>query len=144
VRRFLSLLFALVTFGICSDLSAAEPETSAEWTLVSKSDNITIYRRPRAGPGHNESKVIGEFAAPIEIVHAVIDDVEAYSKFMPYTVECRVLKRDGDSVLTYQRISAPFVSDRDYTVRVRTTTKTGEGGTSYFSRWETENALGPA
>ena len=25
-----------------------------------------------------------------------------------------------------------------------TTTKTVEGGTSYFSRWETENALGPA
>jgi hypothetical protein len=143
VRSLLPLLFALVGCAVCTDLVAAESETSAGWTLISKSDNIVIYRRPRAGPGHNESKVIGEIAAPIEIVHAVIDDVESYPKFMPYTVECRVLKRDGDSVLTYQRISAPFVSDRDYTVRVRTTTKTGESGRSYFSRWETENALGP-
>ena len=63
---------------------------------------------------------------------------------MPYTVECRVLKREGDAVLTYQRLSAPLVSDRDYTLRVRTTSRTVEGGTSYLSRWETENALGPA
>jgi hypothetical protein len=143
VRSSLRLLLALVSCGVSANLIAAEPEASTGWTLVSTSDNIAIYRRPRAGPGHNESKVIGEIAAPIEIVHAVIDDVESYSKFMPYTVECRVLKRDGDSVLTYQRISAPFVSDRDYTVRVRTTTKSGESGTSYFSRWETENGLGP-
>jgi ribosome-associated toxin RatA of RatAB toxin-antitoxin module len=144
VRIFLCLLLALTSCWLCANIEAAEPEATAEWTLVSNSDNIAIYRRPRAGPGHNESKVIGEIAAPIAIVHAVIDDVEAYSKFMPYTVECRVLKREADGVLTYQRISAPFVSDRDYTVRVRTTTKTVEGGTSYFSRWETENALGPA
>ena len=123
---------------------AANAEPSDEWVLISKSDDIAIYRRPRSGPGHNESKVIGEIAAPAEVVHAVLDDIESYSKFMPYTVECRVLKRDADSVLTYQRISAPLVSDRDYTLRVRTTTKTVEGGKSYFSRWETENALGPA
>jgi ribosome-associated toxin RatA of RatAB toxin-antitoxin module len=144
VRNLLCLLFALASGWVCASLMAAEPDASDGWTLVSKSDNIAIYRRPRAGSGHNESKVIGEIAAPTEVVHAVIDDVESYSKFMPYTVECRVLKREGDGVLTYQRISAPFVSDRDYTVRVRTTSKTVEGGTSYLSRWETENALGPA
>jgi hypothetical protein len=54
-----------------------------------------------------------------------------------------VLKREGDSVLTYQRLSAPLVSDRDYTLRIRTTSKNVEGGTSYLSRWETENVLGP-
>jgi len=130
--------------GVCADLIAAEPEVSTDWSSVSNKENVAIYRRPRPGPGHNESKVVGEIAAPIAIVRAVIDDVESYAQFMPYTVECRVLKREADSVLTYQRISAPLVSDRDYTLRVRTTTKTAEGGTSYLSRWETENALGPA
>jgi ribosome-associated toxin RatA of RatAB toxin-antitoxin module len=143
-RNLRCFLFALTTCGIFPQLITAAPEASDGWTLVSNSDNILIYRRPRAGPGHNESRVIGEIAAPVEVVHAVIDDVESYSKFMPYTVECRVLKREGDDVLTYQRISAPLVSDRDYTVRVRTTAKTAEGGTSYFSRWQTENELGPA
>jgi len=124
---------------------AAEPEAiSGEWKLVSTGENVVIYRRPRPGPGHYESKAIGEIAASTAVVHAVIDDAESYSRFMPYTVECRVLKREGDSVLAYQRLAPPLVSDRDYTLRVRTTSKKVEGGTSYLSRWETENALGPA
>jgi hypothetical protein len=62
---------------------------------------------------------------------------------MPYTVECRVLKRDGNSVVAYQRISAPMTSDRDYTVRMRSSSKQVESGTTYSSRWEAENTLGP-
>jgi hypothetical protein len=120
----------------------AEPEAiSSEWKLVSNSDNVELYRRQRALS--NESKAIGEIAAPVEAVHAVIDDLESYPKFMPYTAECRVLKRERNSVLAYQRISAPLTSDRDYTVRVRTSSKPVQGGSSYSSRWETENGLGP-
>jgi ribosome-associated toxin RatA of RatAB toxin-antitoxin module len=123
---------------------AAEPETSpGEWKLVSTSDNVALYRRSRPGPGHYESKAIGEIAASTAVVRAVVDDVDSYPRFMPYTVECRVLKREGDSVLTYQRISAPLVSDRDYTLRIRTTARKVEGGTIYRSRWETENESGP-
>jgi ribosome-associated toxin RatA of RatAB toxin-antitoxin module len=76
-------------------------------------------------------------------VHAVLDDVESYSSFMPYTAECRVLKRDNDSVVAYQRISAPLASDRDYTVRVRSSSKKVEVGTSYLSQWNTDNPAGP-
>jgi len=82
-------------------------------------------------------------AAPAALVHAVIEDVESYASFMPYTAECRVLKRDGDSVVVYQRISAPLTSDRDYTVRVRSNSKTTDGRKVYSSHWETENAIGP-
>lgn len=143
-RNSLCLLAALISCCSHANLVATEPETApVEWKLVSTSDNVALYRRSRSGPGHYESKAIGEIAASTRVVHAVIDDVDSYSRFMPYTVECRVLKREGDSVLTYQRLSAPLVSDRDYTLRVRTTSKTVEGGTSYLSRWETENALGP-
>jgi ribosome-associated toxin RatA of RatAB toxin-antitoxin module len=142
--RLLCLL-ALIPCCACGTLVAAEPEaTPGEWKLVSTSDNVALYRRSRPGPGHYESKAVGEIAASTATVHAVIDDVDSYPRFMPYTVECRILQREGDSVLTYQRISAPLVSDRDYTLRVRTTSRTVEGGTRYRSRWETENAAGPA
>jgi hypothetical protein len=53
------------------------------------------------------------------------------------------LKRDGDSVVAYQRVSAPLTSDRDFTVRVRSSSKTAESGRVYLSHWETESALGP-
>jgi len=144
VQIFVCLLVALTSCCFSSDLQAAGPEIApGEWKLVSTSDNVVLYRRSRPGPGHYETKAIGEIPASTKVVLAVIDDAESYPKFMPYTAECRVLKEDGDSVLTYQRISAPLVSDRDYTLRVRTTSKKVEHGTSYLSRWETANALGP-
>ena len=143
MRRFLWLFVVLIT--CCSFRSlVAEPEgTPGKWKLVSTSDGVALYRRSRPGRGHYESKAIGEIVASTAIVHAVIDDVDAYSQFMPYTVESRILKREGDSVVGYQRISTPLVKDRDYTLRVRTTSKTVDGGTSYLSRWETDNASGP-
>jgi ribosome-associated toxin RatA of RatAB toxin-antitoxin module len=137
-----SLFFAFTAFGLGTDVRAAEPAAdSSEWKFISNKDGVMLHRRQR--PVSNESRAIGEIAAPPAVVHAVIDDVESYASFMPYTAECRVLKRDGNSIVAYQRISAPLTSDRDYTVRIRSRSKPAEVGTSYFSQWETDNALGP-
>jgi ribosome-associated toxin RatA of RatAB toxin-antitoxin module len=133
------LLIASQLGGICS---AAEPDaTAGEWKFISDKDGVALYRRQR--PITNESKAVGEISASTDLVHAVLNDVESYSSFMPYTAECRVLKRDDDSVIAYQRISAPMTSDRDYTVRVHWTSKRGDHGTVYSHRWETDNAAGP-
>ena len=141
-RRLLRALVALGAFELCANLPAAEPEAdSGEWKFISNKEGVTLHRRQR--PASNESRAIGEIAAPTALVHAVINDVESYASFMPYTAECRVLKREGNSIVAYQRISAPLTSDRDYTVRIRSSSKTAEGGTSYLSQWETDNALGP-
>lgn len=140
IGRFVVL--ALVIAGLSPAALGAEPEaTPGEWKLISNKEGVALYRRPRAIT--NETKAIGEIAAPTDLVHAVIDDVESYSSFIPYVAECRVLKREGDSILGYQRISAPMASDRDYTLHVRTTAKKSDVGTSYFSHWETDNAAGP-
>jgi hypothetical protein len=140
IGRF--LVAALIASELCGMALAAEPEASpGEWKLISDKESVTIYRRPRTRS--NESRAIGDIAASTEIVHAVLEDVDSYPSFMPYTAECRVLKREGDSLIAYQRISAPMVSDRDYTIRVRTTVKKTEGGTTYSSHWVTDNAAGP-
>jgi Polyketide cyclase / dehydrase and lipid transport len=142
IRSSSRLLSVLAGLSLCANLPAAEPEASpSEWKSISNKDGVALYRRQRAAS--YESKAIGEIAASTGLVHAVLNDVESYASFMPYTVECRVLKRDGDSVVAYQRISAPLISDRDYTVRVRSSSKAIEGGRSYLSQWETDNALGP-
>ncbi|HEX8078100.1 MAG TPA: SRPBCC family protein, partial [Chthoniobacterales bacterium] len=142
MRRALLLLATVVALTGGTAPLAAEPEPApGEWKFISDKDGVVLYRRQRAIT--NESKATGEIAASTEIVHAVINDVESYASFMPYTAECRVLKRDGESIVAYQRISAPMTSDRDYTVRIRSSAKTGEGGTTYHHRWEAENALGP-
>jgi polyketide cyclase/dehydrase/lipid transport protein len=141
-RSVLRALLTLAAFECCANLPAAESAADAtEWKFISNKDGVALYRRQR--PATNESKAIGEIPAPTGLVHAVIDDVESYASFMPYTAECRVLKREGNSLVAYQRISAPLTSDRDYTVRVRSSSKPVEGGTSYLTRWEADNALGP-
>jgi hypothetical protein len=141
-QRTVFLAVAFIAAHLGGKSLAAEPEVApGEWKFISDKEGVALHRRQRALS--NESKATGEIAASTEVVHAVLDDMESYASFMPYTAECRVLKRDGNSVVAYQRISAPLTSDRDYTVRVRTTTKKVEGGTSYFSRWEADNAAGP-
>lgn len=146
MRNSLRLCLVLVSYSLGSDLTAAENSSKDAdgWKFVSKGDNVSLYRRPRSGAGLYESRAIGEIAAPTAVVHAVIDDIDSYANFMPYTVESRVLKREHDSLLTYQRVSAPLLSDRDYTLRVRTSSKKSEAGTIYQSKWETANPLGPA
>lgn len=145
MRRSL-LSCALVVFSVFESsarLRAAEPEaTPPEWKLISNKEGVALYRRQR--PASNESRAVGEIPASASLVHAVIGDVESYASFMPYTAECRVLKREGNSIVAYQRISAPLTSDRDYTVRIHSGTKPAESGASYFSQWETDNALGPS
>jgi hypothetical protein len=144
MRRSL-LCWALVVFSVFNlgaQLRAAEPEaTPTEWKFISNKEGVALYRRQR--PASNESKAIGEIAAPAAVVHAVIGDVESYASFMPYTAECRVLKSEGNSIVAYQRISAPLTSDRDYTVRIHSSSKPAEAGTTYLSQWEADNALGP-
>jgi hypothetical protein len=137
-----AVVFALVVSELCLIALGAEPEaTPGEWKFVSNKDGVALYRRERTRS--YESKAVGEIAASTDLAHAVLDDVESYASFMPYTAECRVLKRENDSVITYQRISAPMVSDRDYTLRVRNSSKKVEDGTSYLSQWNADNALGP-
>ena len=136
------LVVAFIASGLWAIALAAEPEPSpGEWKFISDKDGVALYRRQR--PLSYESKAVGEIAASTYLVHAVLDDIESYSSFMPYTAECRVLKREDDSDIAYQRISAPLTSDRDYTVRVRNSAKKIEGGTSYFSHWSADNAAGP-
>jgi len=136
------LVVAFVAAELCADARAAAPEASpGEWKFISDKEGVTIYRRQRLLS--KESKAIGDIAASTDVVNAVLTDVESYTSFMPYTAECRVLKREGETILAYQRISAPLISDRDYTIRVRTNAKKAENGTTYFSHWVTDNAAGP-
>src|SRR5256714_15080941 len=137
------LVAALIASELCAIALAAEPEASpGEWKFISDKDGVTIYRRQRTLS--KESKAIGEIAASTDLVNAVLEDVESYTSFMPYTAECRVLKRDGEMIVAYQRISAPMVSDRDYTIRVHTNAKKAESGMIYSSHWFTDNAAGPS
>lgn len=114
------------------------------WTQESAARDVVIHSRPRAGSGVKEFRAVGVIDASPAAVFAVLDDSEAYPTFMPYTSECRVLKREKDSVLAYQRLELPIVSDRDYTLRSKHQRWLGPDGPIFWIRWEPANDLGPA
>jgi hypothetical protein len=114
------------------------------WAQESAGKDVAIHSRPRAGSGVKEFRAIGVIDASPATVFAVLDDSEAYPSFMPYTSECRVLKREKDTVLAYQRLELPVVSDRDYTLRSKHQRWLGPDGPIYWIRWEPANDLGPA
>lgn len=122
---------------------AAEPEQNADWKLVRQTNGVAIQSRPHPGSKLKEFKAVGEIDASTRIVHDVIDDVEAYTSFMPYTVEARVIERKDKSIVAYQRLSPKIVADRDYTLEIEKKSWLTEHGLAFFSSWKQANEQGP-
>jgi hypothetical protein len=67
-----------------------------------------------------------------------------YKRFMPYTGEARVLSRETNSMVVYERLVMPLVSDRDFAIRMHNETRcSADGGTSYVTRWQCANEFAP-
>src|SRR5438876_12291833 len=114
------------------------------WKLAAvRENNVAIYSRLRAGSPLKEFKAVGPIDAPTYAVSAVIDDFQNYPKFMPFTTECRLIRRDGDSIVGYQRIAPRICADRDYTLRVWKKSWPASGGLAFMRQWSTANELGP-
>jgi len=148
MKRRLLQGVVLVLSGITVTVLGAEFSSSVNssegWKLTSGSKDVAIYSRPHAGSRLKEFRAVGLIDAPTWAVHAVIDDLENYPHFMPYTLECQLLKRESDSIITYQRLSPKICGDRDYTLRVWKKSWPGPEGFTYLDQWKPANDLGPA
>jgi hypothetical protein len=136
----------LLVYG--SNIFAGDVSSSVNpkdgWTLAADTKEVIIYSRPHPESRLKEFKATGSIDASTCAVHAVIDDFENYPKFMPYTLECRLLKTEGNCMVGYQRLSPKICEDRDYTLRVWKKSWPGAKGFTYLSQWEAANELGPA
>jgi hypothetical protein len=139
MKRALTLLFLISTA-----LSIFAAEAADDWKVAKQAGGVTIYSRAHQGSKLKEFKAIGEIDASSKTVHAVIDDVESYPSFMPYTAEASVLKSNDDSLITYQRISPKIVGDRDYTLRIEKKSWPAQFGIAYLNEWKPANEHGPA
>ncbi len=137
--RWLAALFVFfggTSLSIFAAESSISTGTSEGWKLASNCASITLYTRPHIGSFLKEFKAVGEVDASSRTVHNVLDDVVAYPDFMPFTKECRIIKREGNAFLAYQRLSPRIVSDRDYTLRIREKSWPALGGFAYLNQWE--------
>src|SRR5437879_11709055 len=106
---------AIIAFlaGTALSIFAAEPGQNEDWKVVKQNSGLTIYSRLHPGSRLKEFKAVGEIDATTETVHKVINDCESYPSFMPYTVECRLIKRAGSAVASDQRRCPRLSAQRD-------------------------------
>ena len=151
-RRMRLPLFPLATsifMAAAWSANAGTPEGFAPvdlkdgWKIAAKMKDVTIYSRPHPASHLKEFSAVGPIDATTRAVHAVIDDFENYPRFMPFIVESRVVKREGDSVIGYQRFSPKICADRDYTLRVWKTSWPASDGPVFRSQWTSANEFGP-
>src|SRR2546421_629920 len=146
-RIWLTNVLMSIFVLIASASAAAEAPNAVDpnegWKLAHQTKQVAIYSRPHPDSHLKEFKAIGAIDAPTRAVHAVLDDFVNYPNFMPYTVECRMVKREADSIVGYQRLSPKIVADRDYTLRVWNKSWPAADGLVFLIRWAPANELGP-
>jgi hypothetical protein len=114
---------------------------------MSRTSYLAVYVRDRSGSSLKEVRAIGTVDVPLRVVRNVLNDFDAYRTFMPFTSESRVLSHDASArtTLVYLKLNPPLVGARDVTIRVQDESlKAADGATAYTTRWEADNAAGPA
>lgn len=98
----------------------------ADWTEAYHKNGLVIFTKDITEG--RRVIAVSEVEVPPEVVFNVLVDFEHYREFMPYVKESEVLSRTGDNeVVTYARIAPPFISERDYPLKVRLTRKAAAG-----------------
>ncbi|NOJ77539.1 START domain-containing protein [Myxococcus xanthus] len=118
-------------------LAAGAARAEEAWKTVAEKPYVV---KVRARPG-SEAKDVwaeGELAASAADVQAVLRDVDAYRRWMPYVKESRILKDLPDEgQLTYTKLDLPVVSSRDYICNVVLESRLAEDGSGVFAqRWQ--------
>lgn len=118
-----------------------------DWREVIRTTSLAVSVRDRGNNPIKELRAVGVIDAPTWVVKKVLDDVDSYPRFMPYTAEARLLNKDAarGTALVYMKLNPPLVGPRDVTIRIQEQVlKDPDGNMIYNSRWEADNGSGPA
>ena len=122
MRSSSAFLLTALSFGSASVPSGGEV-TPLERTLASAgfselgvTDGVTVYRDEESGIVRVAAE--GEIdAAPARVLEALVA-YERHPGAIERVCESRVLERADGSLVVYQRLSLPIISDRDFVLRV--------------------------
>jgi ribosome-associated toxin RatA of RatAB toxin-antitoxin module len=114
------------------------------WRTVKESKKLKISNRDRPGSDIKEVKAVGLLDCIPWVCKNVVDRVDKYPDFMPYTETVKILKETDSHLISYQYLNMPFISDRDYTIKIKDRTyRRGDGTVIYKKSWSPANQLGP-
>ncbi|MBA4142516.1 MAG: SRPBCC family protein [Nitrosospira sp.] len=132
--RRVTALAVLVVFGASSVQALDVKSPGTGWTEAHRTSDLVIFTKD-VEQGRR-IVAVGEVAAPPQTVFDAVSDFGHFTEFMPYVEESTVLSRQSDSeVITYARLAPPFVSERDYPLRVRLTSGSTANGGVFKVEW---------
>jgi hypothetical protein len=147
VRKGTTAVAVACVFSSLANLAGSGPASAdtQDWVQLSKNDSLAIFARSHPDCPVKELRAVGAIDAPNWVVKNVIDGVEDYPSFMPFTTKTTIIERKLNQVISYLRLDPPFVGARDVTVAVSSQTQRHDDGTtSYQVHWEPVNSLGPS
>ncbi len=129
------VLVAMFPASSSSSLGALDVKSPGpDWKEAYHRNELVIFTRD-VEAGH-EIIAVSEVDAPPVTIFNVVSDFEHYPDFMPYVVESRVLSRkNDDEVITYARVAPPFVSERDYPLKVSMMRGSASNGGIFKVEW---------
>jgi len=129
----ISLLAFLCFSFIAGQGLAAEPR----WEIATQKEGITVFARKAEGENIAEVKAVGLIQAPCEEVWKILIDLDNYTRNMPYTEVARSLgsEDNGKTLYFYTVLNAPFVSRRDYVLKMEDVSEWKEGKGFLKLRW---------
>jgi hypothetical protein len=111
---------------------------SRGYKFIHQSHGVTVYRGTQGSI--IELAAEGVFAASPQRVWRALTDYDQHAKWLKNIAESRILSRQSNALVVYQRLDLPLLSDRDYTLAV-------QWGTQNSQQWITFNCTargGPA
>jgi Polyketide cyclase / dehydrase and lipid transport len=139
-RRIARLALSLGCF-----LVALGPSFGAEWVKINSNESLSIYSKDRPGSSIKELRAVGLVDAPTWVILNVLDEVADYPDFMPYTTKAQLIEHREHGAIIYFRWDPPLIGARDVTVALtQSSTKRGDGQTTYQLLWEPVTTVGPA
>jgi len=150
-------IFFAILFALAPMAASAEPPAPAQSGAKSSgrapapasalaSEGFKLLGAEKGVRVHNRERNAGvEFAAeaslpaPPEQVRRALLDYANHQKWQERLKENKVLARDADSLVVYQRLELPVIDDRDFTLKVTW----GAEGQVLWTRFTTANGRGP-
>lgn len=122
-----------VCVALAAPLMAGAHSSAHEWEIIATGP-ILVKVRPIRGTSARELWAETELDVEVQDLQSAILDSDAYPRFMPYVKESRTLEitQAGDRFV-YTRLEPPFISPRDYVVKVQVLKVVGPDGRGEFA-----------
>ena len=115
---FIIFILFLHFFPVFADDSAQKSEKkSAKWEFVSEKNGLKLYERNHEGSEIKEVKAVVTYQGTIQEAVDIMFDRLKHPEIFKYITFSDVLKKNDKCDWSYNRISVPVASDRDYYVK---------------------------